>query len=84
MVTRTSKLTKRIARWPIMKSWVTSRTVEGHAAWTYIKDDQIKEEHEDVDDNSSNALQLAHDGLGVLKRECQMLPLLHTPPACSA
>ena len=67
-----------------MKSWVTSSMVEGHAAWTYIKDDEIEEEHEDVDDNGSNALQLAHNGLGVLKCERQMLPLLHTTPACSA
>ena len=64
-----------------MKCQLTSKE---NMQWTYIKDDKVEEEHEDVDDKGSNALQLAHNGLGVLQRESQMLPLLHTPPACSA
>lgn len=42
----------------------------------YIKDNQVEEEHEDVEDKGSDALQLANNGLCVLKREGQVLPLL--------
>ena len=42
----------------------------------YIKNDKVEEEHEDVDDEGGDALQLAHNGLGVLQGEGQMLPLL--------
>ena len=43
---------------------------------TYIKDDQVEEEHQNVDDKGSDALQLAHNGLCVLQGEGEMLPLL--------
>ena len=58
-----------------MKSWLASKK---KMQWTHIKDDKVEEEHEDVDDKGSDALQLAHNGLGVFQRESQMLPLLHT------
>ena len=51
---------------------------------TYIKDDKVEEEHEDVDDEGGNALQLAHNGLGVLQGERQMLPLLHVTACLSS
>ena len=46
------------------------------AVLAHIKDDEVEEGHEYVDDKGCNALQLAHNGLGILQGECQMLPFL--------
>ena len=42
----------------------------------YVKDDEVEVGHEHVNDKTSDALQLAHNGLGVLQGERQVLPLL--------
>ncbi len=53
------------------------------SAWeACIEDDEVEEGHEDMDDKASNALQLAHNSLGVLQRERQMLPLLQVVLTC--
>ena len=44
----------------------------------YIEDDQVEEGHQHMDDKGSNALQVTHDGLGVLQCEGQMLPFLQS------
>ncbi len=44
----------------------------------YIEDDQVEEGHKHMDDKGSNALQLAHYGLGVLQCKGQMLPFLQS------
>lgn len=44
---------------------------------TYIKDDQVEEDHESMNDEANNVLELADHSLGVLQSEGQMLAFLH-------